>query len=210
MANALSIKEYSSKVDAFLRDLPEAMLIINQKLALTTIPTIRKRLIDQGLTAEGKSLGTYSTRPMSPLFFLGHGLKGADKKIEAQLKRQKKAGQRPGVSYKEVREFNNLPTTHVTLSFTGETLGDLAVLNNVNEGSKVITTVGSKDSKTKDIYNKKGKKTGTITTGEVLENLDSKYGQALDTELLDLSKNEQENLEELFNKLFQTFLDKEL
>lgn len=207
MARALKISEYTGLVENFLKNLPQTMFVINQKVALSAVPKITSRLTDKGLTAEGNSLGSYSTKPMSPLFFLGHGLKAADAKIKAKVKRQQKAGEKPGVSYKEVREFNNLPTDHVTLSFTGDTLGDVGVVNEISQGTKIITTVASKDSKSKDIFNSRGKKTGTKTTGQVLDDLNEKYGKALDTELLSLSKQEEKDIEILFETLFQKSID---
>ena len=205
---ALQVKDFNNKIDSLLNGLPDAMLKINTEAALDAIPKITSRLTDQGITAEGKSLGKYSTRPMSPLFFLGHGLKSADAKIKAQIKRQLKAKQKPGVSYEQVREFNNLPTDHVTLSFTNETLGDIGIIQDNVSGNLVITAIGSKDSKSKDIYNSKGKKTGTKTTGQILDELNDKYGSALDTELLDLSGNEEEEIGKRIDQKIQIYLDK--
>lgn len=208
MAKALRINEFKSQIDTLLNNLPTEMLKINKQIALDAIPKITSRLTDLGLTAEGRSLGTYSTRPMSPLFFLGHGLKSADAKIKSQIKKQVKSGQRPGVSYEQIRQFNNLPTDHVTLSFTNDTLGDIGVLTDTIEGNSVITTIGSKDSKSKDIFNSKGKKTGEIGTGEVLDRLEEKYGSALDTELLSLSTEEENDSSEVLDEKLQNFLDK--
>lgn len=208
MAEALRLSDFKQNVDAMLRQLPDEMLQINQELALLAKAKITQRLTEQGLTAEGKSLGTYSTRPMSPLFFLGHGLKSADTKLKAKLKQQKKAGQKPGISYKDWREINNLPVDHVTLSFTTDTLKDVDVLSSTTSDNKAVTTVGSRDSKTKEIFNSKGKKTGSISTGQVLDQLDEKYGSALDTELLSLSPEEEKLLADVLDQKLQSFLDK--
>lgn len=205
---ALQVKDFNNKIDSFLNGLPNAMLKINTEVSLDSIPKITSRLTDKGLTAEGKSLGKYSTKPMSPLFFLGHGLKSADAKIKAQVKKQQKAGQKPGVSYEKVREFNNLPVDHVTLSFTNDTLGDIGIIQDNVSGNLVVTTIGSKDSKSKDIYNSKGKKTGTKTTGQVLDDLNDKYGSALDTDLLDLTTEEDNEIGKRIDEKIQTYLDK--
>jgi hypothetical protein len=207
MAQALKLSAFQDKVSAMLRDLPDAMLKINQELAVNARTKLLDRLTERGQTAEGKSLGKYSNNPMSPLFFLGKGIKSADAKLKAKVKAQQKAGQKPGVSYEEWRIMNGLPVDHVTLSFNNETLPDVGVLNTVTDKNSVITIVGSRDSKSKDIINSRGKKTGEKSTGQVLDDLDSKYGRALDTELLSLSKQEEEDLADLLDKKLQSFLD---
>lgn len=208
MAEALRLSDFQNTVSKLLKDLPGEMLEINQILALEAKQKITDRLTEKGETAEGNSLGKYSTRPMSPLFFLGQGIKSADAKLKAKVKQQKKSGQRPGISYEDWRVLNGLPVNHVTLSFTNETLSDIGVLNTNSESNKVITEIGSKDSRTKNIINKKGKVTGTKTTGDVLDDLNDKYGRALDTELLSLSKQEEDDLAEILDRRLQTFLDK--
>lgn len=207
MPAALDINDFNRSVDSLLKNLPNEISQVNQKIGLNAISQITARLSDQGLTAEGKSLGTYSTKPMNPLFFLGHGNKSADSKIKSLLKNEKKSGQPAGVSYKEWREFNNRPTDHVTLSFSGETLGDIGIINEVADGYKIITTIGSKNSHSKDIFDKNGKKTGTISTGQVFENLNLKYGSALDTELLSLSPGEEKDATEILDSMITNFLD---
>lgn len=207
---AQDIKAFKRNIDNLLQHLPDEVSKMNKKIAVNAIARITSRLTDHGKTAEGASLGTYSTKPMSPLFFLGKGLKGADKKVNSLVKKQKKSGEQPGVSYEQWRKFNNLPTQHVTLSFTGETLGDIGVLSQTIDGSSIITTVGSKNSKSKDVYDKRGRKTGTKTTGDVLDDLNDKYGSALNTELLSLSKEEEEEAvaigDEMLEKLVKNYL----
>jgi hypothetical protein len=205
---ALEINDFSASIDRLLSNLPAEMAKANQKIGLNAISQITARLTDRGLTAEGKSLGTYSTNPMNPLFFLGHGLKSADAKIKSLIKKQKKAGQPTGVSYEQWREFNNRPTEHVTLSFSGETLGDIAVLSDDITQGAIVTVVGSKNSKSKDIFNKFGKKTGTVSTGHVLDDLNNKYGSALDTELLSMSPEEEKEAIEILDQQVQNFVDK--
>jgi hypothetical protein len=199
----LNLNDFNSKVDAMLNDLPGAMTKVNVLMAQTAIPLIRKRLSDRGQTAEGKSLGTYSDRPMSALFFIGRGLgSGADKKVHDYA--NKNEGK---ISYKKYRELNNRPTDHVRLSFSGETLDDIGVLSSTVNGNVVKTVVGSLERHSKDVVNKKGKKIGTKTTGDVLDELNTRYGRALDTELLDLSKNEQADLVAIYESRLQKFLN---
>lgn len=208
MAQALKLSDFQNIVTKMLGELPETMLKINQTLALEAKQKITDRLTERGKTAEGNSLGKYSTNPVSPLFFLGKGIKSADAKLKAKLKEQKRSGQRPGISYEDWRRMNNLPVEHVTLSFTSETMKDIDVLSSSADGTKVVTEVGSRGSKSKDIVNSKGKVTGTKSTSEVLDDLDDKYGRALDTELLSLSKQEEQELADSLDAQLQSFLDK--
>lgn len=202
------MNRYQSNVKKLIQDLPDELFKLNQELGLVAKQMITERFTEEGKTAEGKSLGKYSTRPMSPLFFLGQGIKSADAKIKKKLQEQKRAGQRPGISYEDWRRMNNLPVEHVTLSFTTETLKDIDVINNRVEGGIVTTHVGSKSSKSKDVVNKKGKVTGQISTGQVLDDLNDRYGRALDTELLSLSKDEEQDLMDLVDARLQQLLDK--
>jgi ribosomal protein L25 (general stress protein Ctc) len=211
MAEAVSVEQFERQVKRLLNALPRELSNINKKLALDAIGKVTNRLIDEGKTAEGKSLGKYSTRPMSPLLAIQQATgKGAEKRIYNEAKKQQKAGQRPGISYEKLRELNNLPVDHVTLSYTGDTLGDIGVIEENVDGTTVRIVVGSRGSKQKDVFNKRGKKTGTITTEEVLENLNDKYGRALDTELLDMSEKEQADSSEVQDELLQEMFDKYL
>jgi len=201
----MSIDEFNSDVNRMLAAAPNAMQVINEQMARTAIPLITNRLIDDGKTAEGKSLGEYSDKPMSPLFFIGKGLgSGADKKVTDYVKKNKE------ISYKTFRELNGRPTKHVTLSFTGETLGDIAILGTVQSGLKTVTTVGSNGRHQKDVYGKGGKKTGTIDTRDVFEQLNEKYGRALDTELLELSKEESADLQAIYETGLQKLINQYL
>lgn len=183
MATGLNIEQYRERVNSFLTALPGEVTRINNALALSAIAEVRRRLIDTGIDGTGKSLGTYSTNPLPTFFFANKGTgSGADTKLDALVKRKQKQAKNTGekfkgVSYKEFRELNNLPTVHVTLSFTGETLGDLGVISEAVSGEKIITTIGAKNSKTKAKYNAKGQKVGEETTEQVLDHLGERYGE---------------------------------
>lgn len=198
----LTVEQLNNNTNAAVAGLPGVIAKIQKDLAIGAVQLIRDRLV-QGKTAQGKSLGTYSDKPISPLFFIGKGLgSGADAAVKDYAKKHPE-----GISYKTFRELNGRPTNHVTLSFTGETLADIGVTKTTQDDKSVVTTVASFDRKTKDIVNAKGKKTGEITTGEVLEQLNKKYGNALDTELLELSKEEEAQITKAFDYDIQKYLD---
>lgn len=197
-----SIDEFNVHVNKFLHELPNDVIKINTVIGQDSIALIKKRL-EEGKTSEGKSLGKYSTNPISALSFIGKGLgSGSDTAVEAYAKAN--GGK---LSYEKFRQLNNRPVDHVNLFFTGETLNDIAVTGNTIDGSVVKTTVSSRDSKTKQITNSKGKVTRSKTTGQVLEDLNNKYGRAPDMELLSLSKDEEKFVTNTFDKQLQRLLD---
>lgn len=205
---AISINEYNENVNKFLVALPREMQIINNSLALSSIPLIKKNLIDDGKTGDGKSLGEYSDKPLSPGLLIGKGLgSGADKNVQTYLNQQRKSNPKepPQISYKKFRELNNLPTEHVTLSFTGETLNDLAITSSVIVGNAILTTVSSKNSKSKTVTNKAGKQTGKIGTGDVLDELGDRYG-----DILSLTPQQEKEIEDSFDDEIQQLIDKYL
>lgn len=204
MAKALNINEFNDRVNKMVADLPAAMEEINIIVAKSAIPLITNRLTNKGETAEGKSLGTYSDNPLNVMLFSGKSLgSGAEKKVNDYAK--KNQGK---ISYKKFRELNNRPTDHVTLSFSGQTLADIGVLSTEKQGQKVKTIVGSMNRYKKDVVNKKGRKIGELGTGDVLEQLDEKYGRALNTELLDVSESELKLIDGIYEANIQKFLDK--
>jgi hypothetical protein len=202
MAVAVTIDQFLSNARRMVAAAPAEFEKITISLGQSAIPLITNRLINEGRTAEGKSLGTYSDNPISALFFVGKSLgSGAEKRVRDYSKKNKGK-----ISYEKFRELNGRPVTHVTLSFSGETLGDIGVKSTNARDLVVTTSVGSLDRKRKDIVNAKGKKTGEISTGEVLENLNEKYGRALDTELLALSPQEAQVITELYMEKLEGFL----
>lgn len=195
---ALNVDEFNGKVSQLLQAAHNEFPVINAKVAQTALSLIKDRIINYGTKADGSSFGKYSTNPLPSFFFIGKGLSGgADAKLKAELKRQRKEGiKNPGVSYTGWRQMNNLQTDHVDLKFTGETLKDFAVLETKTDGNVVTTIVASKNSITKS----NGKK--SITTGQVAEHLADKYG-----DFLDCSKEEQKILLEVYEDEIQHLFD---
>lgn len=188
----LSINQFKDKLATMLAALPKEVQTINNGLALSAIPLIVNRLVDLGVDGAGKKMGNYSTNPLPTFFYLHKGLgSGADAKLEALVKKRKKEQGKDfkGISYKEFREINNRPTNFVTLSFTGETLGDIGVLSNIINGLVIVTTIGEQNKVSKKSGNK------TITTQQVLEYLSERYG----TNLLALNEEEETQIANAFD-----------
>lgn len=209
MATTLNINQFNDKVKSLLTALPAEVQKINDGLAISAIPLIVNRLTDLGEDGTGKKLGQYSNQPLPTFFYLHKGLgSGADAKLESLVKQKQKAqkGNFKGISYAEFRQINNRPINFVTLSFTGETLGDLGVTKNIVNGLVIVTTVGEKNTISKKKYNAKGEPIGEITTGQVLEYLSLRYGQ----NILALTQEEQKQIANAYNlelqKLFNKYL----
>jgi len=182
MADALTVEQFKSRVQNMLANLPEEVQRLNDGIALSMIPLIVNRLVDLGEDGKGKKLGNYSTNPLPTFFYLHRGTgSGADAKLDAAVKRKRKQEGKDfkGISYKEFREINNLPTQFVTLSFTGETLADIGVVSNVANGLVIVTTIDAQGKSTKAKYDSKGNAKGTITSAEILDFLSERFGENL-------------------------------
>jgi len=163
--------EFSQMTMRLAEELRRELPIINEKAALNAYAMMKNRIINEGTIGENKSLGSYSDNPLPSWWFKGKALnKGGEKELIKSLRKENKDGQDPGISYERWREANNLPTDHKTLSFTGTTLNDVGVTKSINEGTKVVTIVGAKNTKNRD----NGK-----TTSDILNYLGDDYGDIL-------------------------------
>lgn len=198
MSKELNINEFNDKVKVLLSSAQTEFPVINAKLTKSALSLIKNRIINEGKNAKGVKFEKYSNNPLPSFFFIGKGLSaGADKALEAELKRQRKAGiKNPGVSYEKWRELNNLQTNHTDLKFTGETLKDIDVIETKVNGGIVTTIAASKDSVTR----KNGKK--SISTGQITEYLADKYG-----DFLDLSAEEEQVVTEAFDEEVQNLVN---
>lgn len=202
----ISWDEFVTRIDRMIKGLPQRVGEINELLAESAIPDIIIRLTDLGIDGSGKKLGSYSTNPLPTFFFLGKATgSDADDKLKETIKKKRKTEGKSfkGISYKEFREINNLPTNFVTLSFTGDTLSDLAVIQKEVQKNNVIITIGAAGKKTKATYNAKGEKKGEISTADVLDYLAGMYGE----EILGMTKQEEEKLANAFDEEMQNYFD---
>lgn len=176
--------QFSQTLKSFSQKIIEGLQPINEKVALNAYAMAKNRIINDGTIGEGKSLGGYSDNELPSFFFKDKAL---NKKGEDFYLKKKKEGE--GISYKEWREANNLPTDHVTLSFSGTTLNDIGVIKELKEGLRVVTIVGPKN--TKNRLNGK-------TTFEVVGYLQERYGDFIkpnkeETKILEQTLNDEVN-----------------
>lgn len=172
-------KDLSKALQGLSDALVKALPAINEKIAGNAYAMMKTRIIDTGTIGENESLGNYSEHELPTFYFKGKAL---IKQAEDALKKADKQGD--GISYKNWRLANNRPVDHVTLSFSGTTLNDIGVIKSLVEGAKIITIVGSKNSKTR----KDGK-----TTEEIVGYLKDQYG--------DFIKPNNEEIQKLKNTL---------
>lgn len=162
----MKAEQFHKAVDQLALLLNQNLPEINEKMALNAYAMMHDRIVNEGTIGENKSLGKYSDNEMPAFFFKDKALN--KKGDEFYLSRSKKG---EGISYKEWREANNRPTDHVSLSFSGTTLKDIGVVKHITQGTKVITVVGPKNTKTR----KDGK-----STDDVAGFLVNQYGDFLD------------------------------
>lgn len=146
------VKEFSRKLNLIKNDLiknrpNETFLITKEALAL-----IRRRIQNEGKDAAGAQLGDYSTNELPAFFFFG---KSANAAGEAKVRKAAKEGE--GVSYKELRQFNNRPTDKVDLTFTGAMWRemDVTIIGNTATESTAEITPRTERSKKVAAYNSK-------------------------------------------------------
>lgn len=206
MADTIDFEELKRRVDRMLKGLPERMGMINELLAESAIPLIVTRLVDMGTDGAGHKMGSYSTNPLPTFFYLGKSTgSGSDEKLKAAVKaKRKKEGKNfKGISYKEFRELNGKPTNFVTLSFTGETLADLGIIQKAVEKDNVIISVGAQGKTTKAKRDASGNVVGNISTADVLDFLAARYGD----EILGLNAQEQQILDNAMEIELQKYFD---
>lgn len=198
MSQALSIEEFNQKVSTLLNNARVNFPLVNARLSQSALSLVKDRVINLGINAQGVKYPNYSTNKLPSFFFFGKGLsKGADDKMNAELKRQRKAKiPNPGISYEQWRDINGLQTNHVDLKFSGDTWRDIAVIETKNSDLISITTVASKGS----INKKSGK--GTINTADLTEILGERYGN-----FLELSDEEEKTIGEAFEAELQELID---
>jgi len=157
--------QFSNMVTQLAQELVKELPVINEKAALNVYAMVKNRIINDGTIGENKSLGGYSDNPLPAFFFKD---KAANSSGEAAYKKAKKSGE--GISYKDWRAANNRPTDHKTLSFTGTTFNDIGVIKQLIDGTKVVTVVGAKNTKSRA----NGK-----TTSEIMDYLGEQVGDFL-------------------------------
>lgn len=197
--SVLNIDQFNQKVDQLVQVAAATFPEINAKLALTALGLIKDRIINTGTDHTGKKFKKYSENKLPFFYFTHKGLgSGADTRLERAKKKDPK-----GISYAEFRRINGLQTDHVDLSFSKQTLNDIAVLETRNQQGLITTVVASKGSGTKQQYRADGTPYKTIKTDEVLEHLGERYG-----DILTLSAKEQDILQHALDHEIQNLLDK--
>ncbi len=191
---------FETSVDKLSALVLSQMPSINEKMALDATALIKDRIVNTGIDAKGNSLGKYSEHELPAFFFKDKALNGGGVKLydDVTSGKKKKGVVKKGISYKEWREANQRPTDHVTLSFSGTTMKDIGVVKSIQAGTKVITSVGSKNTKTRE----NGDSTETI----VDEYLGPKYGNFLEPNQHELDIMENiliNNIEKLLNDSFR-------
>jgi hypothetical protein len=161
----MEASEFSSLLNTFSENVINELSTINEKMALNAYALVKNRIINEGTIGEGKSLGSYSDNELPAFYFKDKAINSSGEEFYLSAKKEGK-----GISYKNWRRANNLPTDHKTLSFTGDTLKDIGVVKSINEGTKIITIVGPKNTKRRE---------GGKTTSDIAGYLQDQVGDFL-------------------------------
>lgn len=187
-------EEFQQQVNQLSAALTIALPSINEAMALDAAAMVKDRVINTGVNSKGASLGKYSENELPSFFFKDKSLNASGEKFYLDAKKKGK-----GISYKEWREANNRPADHVTLSFTGQTMKDIGVVKQLIEGGKIITAVGSKNTKVRD----KG-----VTTDQVVnEFLGPRYGNFMEPnkqEIDIIASNLQKQVNNIISNVFKS------
>jgi hypothetical protein len=161
----MNIEEFNRSVELLLAETISSAPDISDRIGLSAISLVRNRIQEKGENAQGSKFGNYSVGPI------------------------------PEYSYKAKREKRGLQTSFVDMTFTGDTLSDVTVVENGGIGFKGYAIVKSKNSIT--ISN-------GSTSGEVLGYLEDKYGP----DILATNDKEDEILAEALDDELQQLVDK--
>jgi hypothetical protein len=191
MAN-INIENFSERLQKLRLLVEQELPVINARMATSAFSLVENRIVNDGLKANGSSLGKYSENPLPAFFFTSNALgSGADAKAESLLKKNKKNGIN-GISYKDWRGVNGLQTNHIDLQFTGETWKDFAILKTESTPESALTTIQSKGSI----------KRGSKSTADIADYNAERFG-----DYLALSEDEEKEIDIAFDNELQQLLD---
>lgn len=133
-------EEFQNNLDNAIEKTVVGLFPVMQEAALGAKAMLRKRIQEQGLNKQ------YSTNKLPIFFFRGRGLQ---KGTERFLDKKSKEGE--GVSYKEWRGANGLPTNNVRLTFTGKMMDGWNIPFVERKG---LVVKGSISGSSKEVQNK--------------------------------------------------------
>lgn len=188
----MKANDFQQKIQLFTNALVQDMPQINEAVALNAYALVRDRIINDGVTGTGKSLGQYSETPLPLFFYTGKSLNAGGDAAIANAKKN-----HVGLSYKDFREANNRPTDHVTLNFSGDMWGDIGVVKNIVSGTKIVTVIGAKNTKNRKSGNK------SVTTDDIMDGLFEHYG-----DFLEVNDKEESLLAQTYDAKLQQLIDK--
>jgi len=158
--------ELSNRFDAVIKDMEgQAFGNIMASIASNALTTIRARVQETGVDADGNKFRSYSTSPMlancsgmtSSACSRVAGSKDKRKNLKwVTLNRVSKTGKKirlfeiPG-GYKEYRELHGRQTDHVDFVFSGRMWSNIKVIGSVSELNSGIARIGATTQEDNDV-----------------------------------------------------------
>ncbi|MDQ3048839.1 MAG: hypothetical protein M3R27_14910 [Bacteroidota bacterium] len=184
--------QFKNKLNAFSAALVSELPVVEEKVCMNSFALIKDRIINEGTKASGASLGSYSENELPLFFYSGKSLNSGGEKALAKAKKEQK-----GLSYKDFREANNRPTDHKTFSFSGQMWADIGVVKQIQDGVRITTIVGARNTKTRTSGSR------SITTDDIMSGLADTHG-----DFLTLSAAEEKRTEATYDAELQKLIDK--
>jgi hypothetical protein len=140
------IKQFIKLLDSLKNDLiaerpNETLLIAKEALAL-----IRRRIQTEGEDLNGSQLGHYSDMPLPAFYFDNKSINASGAKAVAAAKKKG-----VGLSYKDFRRANNLPTDKVTLTFSGAMWREMDVQLTENNPNKTTAVIEPRTARSRQV-----------------------------------------------------------
>lgn len=139
------VRKISNGIQSFIDDLKRQLPNKSTEIGLDAVDMITSRIIETGKNAQGSDLRykgkVYSDTEVPAFFFKNKSRTGS---AEAMVQSFIDDGET--LSYEEFRQINNLPTDHVTLSFTSRMWNAFTVIEVIDQTGAVKIKLGTRQT----------------------------------------------------------------
>lgn len=143
----MNIDEFIDKITDLGEQISSKLPDITQAAALDATATIKNRIIQNGISADGVKFKGYSEKEVPSFFFFS----SSNKKLKKDEFGENILEQNDFLSYKKWREENGLQTDHVDLTFTGDMFRNLGIVKTGLTSKDVyVVEVGGKTEDSQD------------------------------------------------------------
>jgi hypothetical protein len=173
----MNVDEFIVNVNNLINGISQRLPSTMQVIGSDAIAVIKTRIQQRGESADGSRFPGYSTKEVPSFFFEGKGKRKLKKDSFGETILQ----QNDFLSYKQWREENGLQTDYVDMTFTGEMMRSLKIIEqgNTPDGYAVKIAGGTEEGDQKFDWN--SKRYGDVL--RVSKEEEEIFAQTLDSEL---------------------------